>query len=129
MDAICLKGRVVSGKGEGAKFLKLPWVKRQIKEKLGFLPYEGTLNVRLNEDNIKLIKALTSAKGIEIMPQSGFCRGKLFKACLMSNVYCAVVVPEVAGYREDVIELVASVSLRERLRLSDGDLVDVKVML
>ena len=129
MDAICLKGKVFSGKGEGAEFLNLPWVRKQIKEKLGFTPYAGTLNVKLHKDSINLRKVLTSARGIKILPQPRYCRGKLFKACLMGTVVCAVVVPEVSGYPEDVIEVVASVNLREKLQLFDGDLVDVKIML
>lgn len=129
MDAICLKGKVFSGKGEGTEFLNFSWVKKQIKEKLGFTPCEGTLNVKLHKDSINLRKMLTSARGIEILPQPSFCRGRLFKACLMGAVVCAVVVPGVSGYPEDVIELVASVNLREKLQLLDGDLVDVKIML
>jgi riboflavin kinase len=124
-----LKGKVFSGKGEGTQFLNFPWVRKQIEEKLGFAPYEGTLNVRLYKDSINLRKTLTSASGMEILPQPGFCRGRLLKACLMGTVVCAVVVPEVAGYPEDVIELVASVNLREKLQLSDGDLVVVQIML
>jgi riboflavin kinase len=124
-----LKGKVFSGKGEGTQFLNFPWVRKQIEEKLGFAPYEGTLNVRLYKDSINLRKTLTSASGMEILPQPGFCRGRLLKACLMGAVVCAVVVPEVGGYPEDVIELVASVNLREKLQLSDGDLVVVQIML
>jgi riboflavin kinase len=128
LDAVCLKGKVFSGKGEGTEFLNFPWVRKQIKEKLGFTPYQGTLNVRLFEDNVNLRKKLASAKGMGISPEPGFCRGRLFEACLMGTVVCGVIVPEIAGYPEDVIELVASVNLRERLQLSDGDLVVVKIM-
>jgi riboflavin kinase len=129
LDAVCLKGKVFSGKGEGTEFLNLPWVRKQIEEKLGFIPYEGTLNVKLHKDSVNLRRMLTSASGIEILPQPGFCHGRLFKACLMGTVVCAVVVPGVSGYPEDVIELVASVNLREKLQLLDGDLVNVKIML
>jgi CTP-dependent riboflavin kinase len=47
----------------------------------------------------------------------------------MGSVECAVVFPEVADYPEDVIELIASTNLREKLHLVDGDLVDLKIML
>jgi riboflavin kinase len=123
-----LKGKVFSGKGEGTEFLNFPWVRKQIEEKLGFAPYPGTLNVGLFEDSVNLRKRLEWAKGMEILSEPGFCRGRLFEACLMGTVVCGVIIPDVAGYPEDVIELVASVNLRERLQLSDGDLVDVKIM-
>ena len=48
LGKIVFKGSVFSGNGEGRKFIELPWVKRQIQEKLGFTPYLGTLNIRLN---------------------------------------------------------------------------------
>jgi len=129
LDAVCLKGKVFSGKRKGTEFLSFPWVRRQIEEKLGFMPHQGTLNVRLFEDSVNLRKRLASAKGMEISPEPGFCRGRLFEACLMGTVVCGVIVPEVAGYPEDMIELIASVDLREKLQLSDGDPVDVKIML
>ncbi|MEM3054151.1 MAG: DUF120 domain-containing protein, partial [Candidatus Bathyarchaeia archaeon] len=55
---ICLKGKVFSGTGEGAKFMELPWVKKQMEEKLGFAPYPGTLNIKLSKDEVKLKKLL-----------------------------------------------------------------------
>lgn len=129
LQSLCLRGKVFSGEGEGTKFIKLQWVKNQIKEKLGFTPYPGTLNIRLSQDNVKLKKGLTDAKGIEIWPTAGFRRGKLLKAYLMGNVECAVVVPEVAGYPEDIIEIIAPTNLREKLHLADGDIVDFKIMI
>ena len=48
-----LSGTVVSGRGEGRKYVELEWVKQQVKEKLGFDPYPGTLNLRLDEENVK----------------------------------------------------------------------------
>ena len=128
LKTLSLKGKVFSGKGNGARFIGLPWVRRQIREKLGFDPYCGTLNIRLVEDRAKR-KTLMNAFKIDIVPASGFCRGKLFKAQLMDFEECAVVIPEVAGYPEDVIEIVASTNLRERLRLKDGDSVQVEITL
>lgn len=124
--SICIRGKIFSGVGEGTKFTKLPWVTRQIEEKLGFTPYPGTLNMRL-EDNVSVKKLLTRLKAIEILPVEGYCRGKCFKARLMEKLECAVILPEVEGYPEDVIEIVAPVNLREKLKLEDGEIVEVKV--
>ena len=41
------KGNVASGMGEGAYYMSLDGYRRQFKEKLGYEPYPGTLNVRL----------------------------------------------------------------------------------
>jgi riboflavin kinase len=123
-----LKGRVFSGSGEGAKFTELRWVRRQIAEKLGFAPYPGTLNIKITEGNAKL-KLLRGSKSIQISPADGFCRGRCFNAYLMDNLKCAIVVPEVTNYPEDVLEVIASTNLREKYRLKDGDTVEVKIIL
>lgn len=129
LKTLRIKGKVFSGKGEGAEFIKLPWVRKQITEKLGFMPYSGTLNIKLTADSVRLKKSLKKAESIEISPATGFYRGRCFKAYLMDNLECAIVVPEVENYPEDIMEIIASISLREKLQLEDGDVVEVKILL
>jgi riboflavin kinase len=129
LKSFYVKGRVISGKGEGAKFLKLRWVRKQIKEKLGFTPHLGTLNIRLNEEYSNTKDLLKQMKGILIMPTNGFCRGKCFRAYLTGGVECAIVIPEVEDYPEDLMEIVAPVNLREKLELKDGDTIEVEILL
>jgi riboflavin kinase len=119
-----LSGTVFSGGGEGRKFLELPWAKRQVEENLGFAPYSGTLNVKLSEESVKRRKLLEKAPSIKICPAEGYCKGLLFKA-FIGALECAVVVPEVAGYPKDVLEVIAAVNLREKLQLEDGTEVTV----
>jgi len=123
-----VKGKVFSGGGEGARFTELPWVKKQMAEKLGFIPYPGTLNIKLTEDKVNIKKLLKKAKAIEISPAPGFCRGKCFQAYLMGNLKCAIIIPEVENYPEDVIEVIAPVNLREKFQLRDGDVIEVKIL-
>ena len=128
MKRIELNGTVFSSRGTGKKFLELPWVKRQIKQKLGFTPYAGTLNVRLPEESVKRKKLLEKAHSIKVCPADGYCNGTLIKA-FIGKVECAIVVPEVAGYPKEVLEVVAPVNLRETLQLEDGGEVTVTVNL
>jgi riboflavin kinase len=129
INAIQLEGKVFSGSGEGAKFVRLPWVKEQIAEKIGFVPYDGTLNIKLEKNSLALKKSfLNEVKPICISPAEGFCRGTCFKAIFMSESECAVVIPEVHGYPEDVIEIIAPVNLRERFQLKDGDMIKIEVL-
>ena len=44
---IDFEGIVVSGMGEGAYYMSLDGYRKQFKERLGFEPYPGTLNVKL----------------------------------------------------------------------------------
>lgn len=126
MKTLHLKGRVFSGKSEGAEFVNLSWARKQIEEKLGFTPYSGTLNIRLDGKSTKMKKALMNATGAEILAAPGYCRGRILEASMM-KVKCAVVIPEVPGYPADVVEVISSTNLRERLHLVDGSWVEVKV--
>ena len=128
MKKIKLSGKVFSGRGEGEKFLELPWVKLQVKEKLGFIPYHGTLNVRLSEESAKRRKLLEKAASMKVCPAEGYCSGKIFKA-FVGVLECAIVIPEVAGYPRDVLEIIAPANLREKLQLADGDKITVTVNL
>lgn len=129
MKKIRLKGVVFSGRGEGTKFIELSWVKEQITKKLGFTPHPGTLNIKLTEGEHRYRTLLEKTKGIEISPAKGFCRGKCFKACLGNNIKCAIVIPESIDYPKNVIEVIAPINLREKLRLADGESIEVKILL
>ncbi len=129
MKTLCIKGIVFSGKGEGAKFIELPWVKKQITEKLGFTPYRGTLNIELTKEEFEKRASLEKAQAIEISPVKGFDRGRCFKANLMDKLECAIVIPEIPDYPENVIEVIAATNVREKLQLRDGDSVEVKILM
>jgi CTP-dependent riboflavin kinase len=129
LKTLRIEGIVFSGKGEGARFIELPWVKKQITEKLGFTPHSGTLNLKLTKKELKHRTSLEKAKATEISPAKGFSRGRCFKAYLMDKLKCAVVIPEIPNYPRDIIEVIAPANLREKLQLRDGDPVEVKILL
>jgi riboflavin kinase len=123
-----LSGKIFSGGGEGEKFLELSWVKQQLKEKLGFIPYHGTLNIMLSEESAKRRKLLEKATSMKVCPAEGYCSGRIFKA-FVGMLACAIVIPKVAGYPWNVLEIIAPVNLREKLQLADGDEITVTVNL
>ena len=49
--------------------------------------------------------------------------------CRIDGVDGAVIMPKRTHYSKDVLEVIAPVSLRERLGLKDGDEVEVEVLL
>jgi riboflavin kinase len=128
LKTVNLKGTVFSGKGEGEEFVRLAWVEKQIEDKLEFTAYPGTLNIRLDTESTQLRKAFQNANAIRIHSVEGFSSGRCFKANL-HDTKCALVIPEVANYPEDVIEIIARVNLRERLQIKDGDRIEVKIKL
>jgi len=126
LPQITFKGTVFSSNGEGQKFIGLPWVKRQIQEKLGFTPYSGTLNIRLTKESVRQKKLLKKAEKFAISPEKGYCTGTLIKA-LMDGLKCGIVLPQVPSYPQDVLEVIAAWNLRERLIIEDGSEVCVTV--
>jgi riboflavin kinase len=128
LKRIELKGLVFSGEGTGKRFVDLPWVNQQISEKLDFIPYSGTLNLRLNEKSIKCKKLLEKTPTEKIIPVKGYFNGALFKA-FIGILECAIVIPQISDYPEDLLEVIASVNLRKALELEDGCEVIVTVNL
>ncbi len=126
MRSLVLDGKVVSGQGSGRKYIELQWVKQQIEEKLGFTPYPGTLNLTLSKQSIQRKKLLSKAKSIEICPAEGYCVGTAFEATI-NGLRCGIVAPQVAGYPENILEIIAPLYLRDALKVKDGDAVSVTV--
>jgi riboflavin kinase, archaea type len=126
LPELVFEGTVFSGKGEGRKFVSLSWVKQQIKEKLGFTPYAGTLNLRLNRESAEKKVLLGTSGALWITPQDGYCPGVMYQAEI-DGLECAVVIPKVPNYSAEVLEVIASVCLREQLNLCDGSVVSVSV--
>ncbi len=124
---MCLKGTVCSGKGQAAKFIELPWVRKQIAEKLGFTPHPGTLNLRLISEANENAILLKKGNAIEILPAKGFHRGWCFKASLSEDFPCAIIMPDVSGRPEDMVEIIAPVNLRRALQLGNGDFAEIEI--
>jgi len=128
MVVLTIKGTVTSGYGEGRLFLNLQWVKDRLREVSGFIPYPGTLNLLVkDEESSRALNLLREHSGIPIEPPPGYLPGKIFKAEL-GSLDCVVVIP-IIDRDPDVLELVSGVNLRETLGLRDGDHLKVKVYL
>jgi riboflavin kinase, archaea type len=126
LPKLVFEGSVFSGKGEGKKFVCISWVKGQFKEKLGFSPYAGTLNLRLNSEGAKKKALLGRAGAMWIEPQPGYNPGVMYRAEI-DSLLCAVIVPKVPDYPRDVLEVIAPVCLREKLSLHDASVVTISV--
>jgi riboflavin kinase len=125
-----LQGTVFSGEGVGRKFIGFEWAKQQIKEKLGFDPYQGTLNILLSRTEAQHLKTILSkVKKIEITPERGFYRGWCVKVHLMNQIEAAIIIPQKPHYPSNILEIVAPIPLRQALSLEDGDIVEVTVRL
>ncbi|UCF08966.1 MAG: DUF120 domain-containing protein [Thermoplasmata archaeon] len=128
---LTLTGAVTTGFGEGGYYINQEGYMKQFRDKLGFKPYEGTLNLRLSSKELGTLEMLKNSQGIEI---AGFKQGKrTFGAvkCFLAtieNLECAVVMPKRSHYKA-VIEVISKVHMRRTLSLSDGDEVKLNILL
>src|SRR3989338_2949429 len=69
-----LSGTLVSGMGEGAYYMSLKGYTKQFKSKIGYIPFPGTLNVKLEKkEYVEALKQLAALDGVKI---DGFSDGK-----------------------------------------------------
>lgn len=116
-----IKGKILSGLGQGDYFTQLEWVKSQFKDKLGFDPYPGTLNLRLDKKNEKIYQGILKKGGIDILPPTKeFCASKSYPVSL-GKIKAAIILPCVPDYPKDIVEIMAPVKVKEKLNVKDGD--------
>lgn len=122
-----LNGRVVTGLGEGQYYISLEGYRKQFIEKLGFDPYPGTLNIKLDTSSIEVRKKINEDIRIQGFSDQNrtFGNGLCFRIRI-SDIEGAVITPERTHYPDDIIEIIAPVNLRDRLNLKDGDNVNVE---
>jgi riboflavin kinase len=125
-----LHGSVISGLGEGRYYMSLEPYVRQFVQVLGFEPFPGTLNIRIEPSGLAARKRLDQLEWIGI---DGFTAdGRTFGSarclpCRIGMTPCGIIIPGRSHYPDDVLEIIAPVSLREAYHLADTDEVNVEV--
>ncbi len=127
--ALEISGIVVKGLGEGRFYMSQPGYRSQISGKLGFDPFPGTLNIRLDEKETWKRKRVL---GMEPITISGFrdrerTFGDLFAyRCTLRGRGCAIIFPLRTHHGPDVMELVCPFNAKRELGLKDGDRIAVR---
>ncbi len=117
-----LQGRVVSGSRTAAHFTQLSWVQEQCREKLGFAPFPGTLNLIIDPNCFSALGEIQRVDAIELIPpENGACSGKVIPLSVEGIKGC-IIIPDskVNIHGEQLIEVMAPVELRASLGLQDG---------
>lgn len=130
---IILEGEVFTGVGEGAYYITREGYRKQLNEKLGFDPYPGTLNLKLTTDyDLKTRAEMETYPAIEIAGFKDEARtfgpAKCYRAIINNKVEGAVVTAMRSHYNASVLEVIAPIFLRGRLKLKDGNKVRVEVL-
>src|SRR5713226_5939310 len=126
-----VKGRMFSGMGKGRYYVGHPEYQKRFEECLGYRPYPGTLNVKLEDDaSIAKLKHLRAMGGVKV---DSFVRdGESFSALncfngMMDGQRVTLLFIDITFYNESVAELISPVFLREKFGLKDGDKVTFSI--
>ncbi|QLD85403.1 CTP-dependent riboflavin kinase [Natronomonas halophila] len=131
-----LTGIVTSGMGEGRHYISLPGYMEQFRERLDYEPFEGTLNVDLDDDSVRARARMDALDpvGIDGWEDDERTYGPAF--CWPATIETAdgrryeqahVIAPERTHHGEDQLEIIAPDKLREELDLEDDDHVTIHV--
>jgi riboflavin kinase len=133
---IDFEGNIVSGMGEGAYYMSLEGYRKQFKEKLGYEPYPGTLNIRLTDPIfMNARRELGKHQSIFI---DGFSDGrrtygwvKCYRAVINDGAVdiAAVLVLERTHYDDSMLEVIAPSSIKQAAGIKNGERVKVQVQL
>ena len=150
-DTIELAGTVTSGMGEGRHYISLPGYMAQFRERLGYEPFPGTLNVDLDEASSRKRGRLDGVDPVTIegwedeertygpaycypatvtLPGAGAEAGDgPARQATGEGRYeeAHVITPERTHHGEDHLELIAPEKLRDVFDLDDGDEVITRV--
>ena len=126
---IRITGKVSAGLGEGQYYLKRSEYKNQLSAKLGFVPYEGTLNLTVIGPELAKLDQFPETEKIHI---DGFkAEGRTFgtASCIpvqIGNVKAAIVLPK-RSHHSHVLEIISATYLRDEFGLKDGDTLTLDI--
>jgi riboflavin kinase, archaea type len=131
---IDFKGIIVSGMGEGAYYMSLDGYKKQFREKLGYEPYPGTLNVKLVDQISKNSRhEISKYPSVFINGFSDNSRtygwAKCYKAEINEGIVndAAVLVLERTHYDDSMLEVIAPMPIKEKMGVKNGDEISIRV--
>jgi len=130
-NKVVFKGKVVSGMGEGKYYTEQRGYVDQFKNKLGFVPYPGTLNVEIEYVERNKLRLLKNYGGIvidEFKTKNRTFGSVLCLNATINNCKGAIVLPKRSHY-SNILEFISPHYLREKLHLKDGGEVKMIIYL
>jgi riboflavin kinase len=125
-----ISGTVVRGLGEGGYYVSMEGYRRQIREKLGFNPFPGTLNILIDKKERWRKQQLLQMEPVII---AGFrdkkrTYGDIFAyPCRIENHRCAIIIPLRTHHGPEIIEVISPQNIKRLLKKKDGERVKVVI--
>ena len=123
-----ITGTVRPGVDQGSYYVNI--YLKKFEKAIGFLPFPGTLNLQVDPDEKQAFLAGTQPETIPgfSTKERSFGSVECCHVLINSLVKGAVVKPSRATHGEGIIEVLAPVNLRKRLKLSDGKSVSLELI-
>ncbi len=127
-----LDGVLVSGMGEGAYYMSLDGYTAQFRERIGYVPFPGTLNVRLSEARHVSAAVRLDQVGGELI--DGFSDGRrtygwvrCFAGSVNGAVGCHLIRLERTHHDPATVEVISRSNIRRACGLEDGSPVSIRL--
>lgn len=127
-EQLLFDGKIVSGLGEGSYYISK--YAKKIKAALGFVPFFGTLNIKLDEKSIdKRVQLLevdpVTIKGFVYKNRSF---GDIFAyRCVVAGIKGAAIIPVRTHHGTDILEIVSDKNLLIACNKKIGDRVRITI--
>ena len=133
-NSMMIEGTIVSGVGEGGYYMALDGYRKQFRTKLGYIPYPGTLNVKISGN-----PSIRNREKIEYMPYifiKGFSDSKrtygwvkCFPAIINDNsaIQAHLLLLERTHYDKSMVEMISPEYLKGVHGLANGDAIKILV--
>ena len=142
------KGKIVTGMGEGAYYMSLDGYKKQFQNKLGYEPFAGTLNVKIEDKNyLNSRKDLINYPSIfidgfknsdrtfgwvrcypaTISQERKLCRDMTQSQTTDISSDVHVLLLERTHHNNNLIEVIGPLNLKESSNLKNGDTIVVMI--
>lgn len=130
-EIISITGKAVTGLGQGAYYVSREKYVSQFIKKLGFEPFPGTFNIRLDTmiERAKIVFILDTQEAQLI---EGFETEERFFGAVkcytvkISGHKGAIIVPERTHYNQETIEIISDISLRDEFTISNEDEITIE---
>ena len=139
LQALLIVGEVCEGMHEGRYYVSIKGYYDQFKEKLGFEPYKGTLNLRLSDTNIAILREKLSHITPVII--EGFRdQDREYGPVKCYDVYisrldnrdlkqkAAILEIQRTHHEKNIVEILAKPYLRDYFNLKDGDKLIIEII-
>jgi riboflavin kinase, archaea type len=125
-----IKAKVTSGLKEGKYYMSLSGYRKQFKQKLGFEPFEGTLNLNIDAQKLNAFLLNTNETYINgfTTKERSFGGLKSFNIKIKNknkSLNAELIMPDRTHHNNNTIEIIHKENLRNKLKLNDGDTLEL----